>query len=160
MGWRMCDPVENPTLRGRLTAAPDLHVDVAFFRIANRAPSAPEDFSWRPARCLHERTVQNLVSLAGQIAICLVQQGRQLQELQDPSPSRPSLKKPDQRLGDLSQNQAIAPVADVDPKLCQFAVRAQLLEFSAVPHRARTGDQSGVYGFTRCRVFDNVGHET
>ncbi|MER9202298.1 hypothetical protein NKH74_24325 [Mesorhizobium sp. M0933] len=43
------------------------------------------------------------------------------------------MKKPDQRFGDLSQNQAIAPVADVDPKLCQFAVRAQLLEFSGVP---------------------------
>ncbi|MER8848813.1 hypothetical protein [Mesorhizobium australicum] len=27
---------------GRLTAAPDLHVDVPFFPIANRAPSAPE----------------------------------------------------------------------------------------------------------------------
>ncbi|ESX09764.1 hypothetical protein X768_17430 [Mesorhizobium sp. LSJC265A00] len=43
------------------------------------------------------------------------------------------MKKPDQRFGDLSQNQAIAPVADVDPKLCQFAVRAQLLEFSGGP---------------------------
>lgn len=41
-----------------------MHVDVPFFRIANRAPSAPKILLlWRPARSLHERTVQNRVSL-------------------------------------------------------------------------------------------------
>lgn len=43
------------------------------------------------------------------------------------------MKKPDQRFGDFVSESGDRPVPDVDPKLCQFAVRAQLLDFSAVP---------------------------
>lgn len=64
MGWRICDPVGDPTLRGTPHAAPDLHVHVAFFRIANRGTFCTRILLlWRPAGSLHERTVQNLVSL-------------------------------------------------------------------------------------------------
>lgn len=48
------------------------------------------------------------------------------------------------------------PVADVDPKLGQF--RGELHFRSA--HRVAQEVLSGGHGCVRCRIFDDVGHET
>lgn len=45
MGWRICDPVGNPTLRDA-SRRRSICTSMSPFRIANRAPSAPEYFSY------------------------------------------------------------------------------------------------------------------
>lgn len=45
MGWRVCDPVGNPTLRGTPHGDARFVRPCRLFRIASRAPSAPEYFS-------------------------------------------------------------------------------------------------------------------
>ncbi|MER8537613.1 hypothetical protein NKH61_33690 [Mesorhizobium sp. M1005] len=50
------------------------------------------------------------------------------------------------------------PVADVDPKLGRFAV--SFTAYSAVPTELAQEVVSGGHGCIRCRIFDDVGHET
>lgn len=50
------------------------------------------------------------------------------------------------------------PVADVDPKLGQFRGELHCLFRSA--HRVAQEVLSGDHGCVRCRIFDEVGHET
>lgn len=59
------------------------------FRIASRGTFCTRILlSWRPARSLHEPTVQKLVSLPDRSRYAFSHRGRQLQELPDPSPYR------------------------------------------------------------------------
>ncbi|MER9249368.1 hypothetical protein [Mesorhizobium sp. M0590] len=50
------------------------------------------------------------------------------------------------------------PVADVNPMLGQF--RGELTAYSAVPTGLAQEVLAGGHGCIRCRIFDDVGHET
>lgn len=116
---------------------------------------------WRPARSLHERTVQNLVSL----------------------PDRSRYASPIE-VGSCKSCQILRPIVPLhwrrgvlrpcrarhrrrsgrrSPSRCRSEarpVRGELHCYSAVPTELAQEVRSGGHGCTHCRVFDKVGHET